>query len=179
MPERSQDLLTDIESERSGSSWWNHVPAMTVAAAVGAGVALLVATERGRETSRDVSRKVRDLDLPSRASSLGAAALDSYERVRHGRRQPKSHGALYATLGSLAGAAVAAALAPESTRKARNWASSTIDDFRHSASARWSEHRAAKRNRVTPSTADALRRLEEVSMENGYPATEREGQETL
>lgn len=177
MREHSQDLLTDIESERSGSSWWNHVPAMTVAAAVGAGVALLVATERGREASRDMSRKVRDLDLPRRASSLGAAALDGYELVRHGRRQRKSHGALYATLGSLAGAALAAALAPESTRKARNWASSTIDDFRHSASVRWSEHRAARRNRVTPSTADALRRLEEVSKENGYPAEEREGAE--
>lgn len=178
MRERTQDLLTDIESEKSGSSWWNHVPAMTVAAAVGAGVALLVATERGRETSRDVSRKVRDLDLPSRASSLGAAALDGYELVRHGRRR-KSHGALYATLGTLAGAVAAAALAPESTRKARSWASNTIDDFRHNASARWSEHRAARRNRVTPSTADALRRLEEVSMENGYPAEERAGQGTL
>jgi gas vesicle protein len=178
MPEHSQDLLTDIESGRSGSSWWNHVPAMTVAAAVGAGVALLVATERGREASRDVSRKVRDLDLPSRASSLGAAALDGYELVRHGRRQRKSHGALYATLGSLAGAAVAATLAPESTRRARNWASNTLDDFRHNASVRWSEHRAAKRNRATPNTADALRRLEEVSMENGYPAEATEGQET-
>jgi gas vesicle protein len=177
MPDRTQDLLTDIESERSGSSWWNHVPAMTVAAAVGAGVALMVATERGREASRDVSRKVRDLDLPSRASSLGEAALDGYELLRHGRRR-KSHGALYATLGSLAGAALAAALAPESTRKARTWASNTIDDFRHSASVRWSEHRAAKRNRVTPSTADALRRLEEVSMEDGYPEDARAEQET-
>lgn len=165
MPGMRQDVLTDIDSERrTGSSWWNHIPAMTIAAAVGAGVALLVATERGRETAREASRRVRDLDLPSRASSLGSAALDGYERVRHGRRR-KSHGALYATLGTLAGTVIAAALAPESTRKARDWASNTIDDLRHNASARWSEHRAAKKNRMTPSTADALRRLEEVSLE--------------
>lgn len=166
MSRQRQDLLTDIDSEpRSGSSWWNHVPAMTVAAAVGAGVALLVATERGRETTREVSKRVRDLDLPSRAGTLGSAAVDGYEMIRHGRRR-KSHGALYATLGTLAGAVFAAAMAPESTRKARTWASSTIDDLRHNASSKWSEHRAAKRNRVTPSTADALRRLEEVSLEN-------------
>lgn len=177
MSGQKQDVLTDIDSERrSGSSWWNHVPAMTVAAAVGAGVALLVATERGRQTTRTVSRKVRDLDLPSRASSLGSAAVEGYEMVRH-RRRRKSHGALYATLGTMAGAVFAAAMAPESTRKARNWASNTIDDFRHNASARWSEHRAARRNRVTPSTADALRRLEDVSMENGYPEEAGKGQE--
>lgn len=154
------DDFDDFEPGDNGSRW-RSLGAMTIAAAVGAGVALLFSTEVGRRTRHRVSSQVRDMELRDRAELLGSAALEGIEMLRGRRQQHKNRAMLYAALGTAAGATVAAALAPESTRRARVWVEDTLDELRHNASTRWRVHRAKRATRMTPDTAQAMRRLEE------------------
>ena len=145
-----------VERGRSSAS---GIATVALAAAVGAGVALLFTTDTGAETRKSVSRRLRRLELRNRASKLGEAAIEGWEQVRGegGRRMRKlrrdreDNSALYATLGTVAGAALAALLTPQGGRETREWIGSTFDDIRQNASLRWKEHRG----RRTPSGPDA------------------------
>jgi gas vesicle protein len=150
----------DYDEERSPRSAWSSVGALTVAAAVGAGVALLFSTETGEKTRRRVKRQIRDMELRDRAEVFGAAALEGIEVLR-GRRHHRNRTLLYTVMGTAAGAALAATLAPESTRRARAWVEDTLDELRHNASTRWNMHRTRREHRMTPDTVKAIQRLEE------------------
>jgi gas vesicle protein len=145
------DILDDPRTTRSGG-----LGTIALAAAVGAGVALLVATEAGRDTRKRVARKLRHLEIPERVERLGSVASERLSEARrrrhrgggpHGQRRSKApstgdNGALYAALGTVAGAAIAALLTPQGGRETREWIGHTIDDLRNNASLRWREHRA-------------------------------------
>lgn len=148
------------------------IATVALAAAVGAGVALLFTTEAGKATRSRVSRGVRDLELGDRAERLRGAAAGA---VRHGgqkyRRvvEPEAdHSVLYAALGTVAGAAIAALMAPQGGRETRQWIGHTFEDIRQNASLRWREHKARKRTPATEADA-AARRLEENGMERERP----------
>ncbi len=153
-------MIDDRDYEERRGSAWRGLGAMTVAAAVGAGVALLFTTDTGRRTPRAGYPQVRHKEKSDRAEMLGTAALEGIEMMR-GRQTRRNHTALYAALGTAAGATLAATLAPESTRRARTWVEDTLDELRHNASTRWRMHRAKRANRMTPDTAQAMRRLED------------------
>lgn len=162
-------MINEHDDERDGSLW-GSVGAMTVAAAVGAGVALLFSTDTGRRTRRQVSNRIHEMELRDRAEMLGSVAKGRIDRMRGRRPQHRNRTALYAALGTAAGATIAAAMAPESTRRARVWVEDTLDELRHNASTRWKTHRARRDNRMTPDTAKAMRRLEEsVEFAPGEP----------
>ena len=164
------DLLDEPRSPGSG-----NLGAIALAAAVGAGVALLLTTDAGRDTRRRVVRKLQHLDIPERVERLGSAASERLTSARgrrrhrgggpHGRHRPRQEsggdsGALYAALGTVAGAAIAALLTPQGGRETREWIGHTFDDLRNNASLRWREHRA---RREAPKTAADL----EVERLNG------------
>jgi len=169
-----------------GSSSSSGIATVALAAAIGAGVALLFTTDRGAETrksvSRSVSRRLRKLELRNRADRLGEAALEGWDQVRgegqrrlkkyRGRARSEDHSALYATLGTVAGAALAALLTPQGGRETREWIGSTFDDLRENASLRWKEHRA--RRTAEPATTDPLRpeTPRPVQQANGHEAWE-------
>lgn len=164
------DALDDAQFTR-GRSAAGSIATVALAAAVGAGVALLFTTEAGERTRERIGRRVRDLELGERASRLSDAALGGFERVRdeaaRAARQyypqpAPTHNALYATLGTVAGAALAALLTPHSGRESREWLGNTFDDIRENASLRWREHRARRDQPVEPveRTDEALRRME-------------------
>ena len=101
-----------------------------VAAAVGAGVALLFAPEKGAKTRKRLGKRMRklelskqfeDLELGKRAAMMGSGAAGGWKRFRKesARRLDPETGSgmnkpLYALLGTLAGAAAAVLLAPDS-----------------------------------------------------------------
>ena len=160
------DILDEPRTHGSGDG---ALGAIAIAAAVGAGVALLFATEAGKDTRKRVVRKLRDLEIPDRFEQLGSAASEdevprtSSSSWRASSGQPASKGessALYAVLGTVAGAAIAALLTPQGGRETREWIGHTFDDLRNNASLRWQEHRA---RRQPPKTAADL----EVERLNG------------
>jgi len=153
-------MYNEQDDNEQGGSAWRSLGALTVAAATGATVALLYSTETGRRTRRQVSERIREMEIRDRAELLGTAALEGLDILR-GRRTRRNHTMLYAALGTAAGAAIAASLAPESTRRARHWVEDTVDELRHNASTRWRAHRSRHGNGITPDTAEAMRRLEE------------------
>ncbi len=144
------------------------VATVALAAAVGAGVALLFTTDAGARTRQRMAGRIRDLELGERAGRAGHAARESLDSIRHRsarrirryRRPPPerdSNSALYATLGTVAGAALAALLTPQGGRETRDWIGNTFDDIRQNASLKWKEHRARKKAEPTD---EAVRRLE-------------------
>ena len=153
------DILDEPRAQRSGS-----LGTIALAAAVGAGVALLVATDVGRDARRRVARQLRHLEIPEQVERFGQAASDRISDVKrrrrhrgggpNGQRRPRrkptgENGALYAALGTVAGAAIAALLTPQGGRETREWIGHTFDDLRDNASLRWREHRA---RRAAPKT---------------------------
>lgn len=174
-----------IGSEGRHRSIGGGLATVAIAAAVGAGVALLFTTDAGARTRRRVAGRVRDLELGERAERAGHAALEGFDtirrkgaqRMRRYRREPEreSSGALYATLGTVAGAALAALLTPQGGRETRDWIGQTFDDIRQNASLKWKEHRA-RRNAAEP-TDEALRRLEGNGHEEWHEEAGVEGKE--
>lgn len=164
--EHEFDDLAEDHGADEGGSGVNGLLGLVAAAAVGAGVALLFSTDRGRDMRRTAAKRVREMDLESRAADISALAAEGVRYVRHRGQPRRSRTGLYATLGTVAGAAVAAALAPETTRRAKDWMGDAFEDVRHSASVRWREHRAARQERMTPNTAEAIRRLEDAVEES-------------
>ena len=170
---RRQDELDSftLAGEAPGRSGAG-VGTVVLAAAVGAGIALLFAPEKGDKTRKRLRKRLRKLELGDLARGIGdtigggaAAGLDYigtkgrrglelgqdvYGRTR-GRKRRKarreessSNTGLYATLGTIAGAAVAAWLAPDTTRRAGEWVGETFEHLRADASTRWQEHKAAR-----------------------------------
>ena len=155
--------------EAPGRSGGAGVGTVVLAAAVGAGIALLLAPESGDKTRKRLRKRLRKLELGERARGLGgtigggaAAGLgylgekgrglgrDAYAKARRrGRKvvreeESSSNAGLYATIGTIAGAAIAAWLAPDTTRRAGAWVGDTFDSLRADASTRWQEHKAAR-----------------------------------
>jgi len=158
------------------------IATVALAAAVGAGVALLFTTDTGAETRKSVSRRLRRLELRNRAGRLGEAALEGWEQVRgegqrrvkqyRGRGHTEDHSTLYATLGTVAGAAIAALLTPQGGRETREWIGSTLDDIRHNASLRWKEHRARRTTEPVSSDPLASEAQRPMQQANGHEAWE-------
>ena len=159
--------MDEFEIDTGNTTSRNYgLGAVAAAAAVGAGVALLLATERGAEARRQVARQIRDLELGERAERLGHAASERFSEVRGrgSRKKGKGRGrkrtrrqvvttegngsAMSALLGTVAGAAIAALLTPQGGRETRQWIGHTFDDLRSNASLRWREHRAARKPEV-------------------------------
>jgi hypothetical protein len=128
--------------------------ALALAAAVGAGVALFLTSEGGRRARHLVARKVHDLELGERLRERG---------VTGPREAAGDRSALYATLGTVAGAALAALMTPQGGRETREWIGHTFEDLRNNASLRWREHRAAKRRPA----GQADRGVERLEMNGG------------
>ncbi|HEU4830357.1 MAG TPA: YtxH domain-containing protein [Gemmatimonadales bacterium] len=170
------DILDEPRTRKGGDG--GSLGAIALAAAVGAGVALLFATEAGRDTRKRVVRKLRDLEIPDRVERLGSVASERLSEVRsrtrhrsRGQRrrrpvhrerlvhqEPKGeNGALYAALGTVAGAAIAALLTPQGGRETREWIGHTFDDLRDNASLRWREHRARRQAPRTPADLEVER----------------------
>ena len=152
------------------------VATVALAAAVGAGVALLFTTDAGARARGRVAGRLRDLELGERAERASHAARDGFEtirrkgarRMRQFRHEPERDrsGALYATLGTVAGAALAALLTPQGGRETRDWIGHQFDDLRQNASLKWKEHRA--RRKAEEPADEALRRLEGNGIANGH-----------
>lgn len=169
------DILEEPGTAREDAGG-SSLGTIVLAAAVGAGVALLLATDAGRDTRQRVARKLRHLELGERVEQLGSVASERLAGVRDRarsrsrgarRRRPSprpdskgDNGALYAALGTVAGAAIAALLTPQGGRETREWIGHTFDDLRNNASLKWREHRARKE---APMSADDL----EVERLNG------------
>lgn len=118
-------------------------------AAVGAAAAIYLASEAGTSTRR---RLRRELDLDDRL----AAMRDRFSP------EPRRPVGLWLALG-LAGAVTAVALLTpsEQRRRTKAWLGDRLEKLRGNASTSWKEHRAGTRHRMTPTTAEAVRRLEE------------------
>jgi gas vesicle protein len=165
------DLLDEPRTAREPGN--GSLGTIALAAAVGAGVALLFTTDAGRETRQRVARKLGDLELGDRVERLGSAASERISAARsRGRRRGRGSsrhrpamrsgasgesGALYAALGTVAGAALAALLTPQGGRETREWIGHTFDDLRNNASLRWREHRARREAPTTPADLEAER----------------------
>ena len=164
------DLLDEPRAAREHGT--AGIGAIALAAAVGAGVALLLATDAGRDTRKRMARKLSHLELGEHVERLGGAAAERLAaarargrgRSRGGRRrhhalrsEPKENGALYAALGTVAGAALAALLTPQGGRETREWIGHTFDDLGNKASLRWREHRARHDSAKEPADLEVER----------------------
>lgn len=124
------------------------------AAAIGAGVALLLAPEEGVEARRRLKRRLRSLELREQARSLGARASRRMPNAELRRALGASKGEspsqggspLSATVGVLVGAGVALLLAPESGPRTRQRLSAKLQQFKGDASTRWRAHRTSHRS---------------------------------
>lgn len=124
------------------------------AAAIGAGVALLLAPEEGVDARQRLKRRLRSLELREQARSLGARAsrrMPSAELRRalgasKGESPSKGGSPLSATMGALVGAGVALLLAPESGPRTRQRLSAKLQQFKGDASTRWRAHRTSRRS---------------------------------
>lgn len=157
---------TDTDSftltEPAGSGTGSLVATAVVAAAVGAGVALLFAPEKGAKTRKrlgkrmrklELSKQLEELELGKRAAKMGSGAAGGWKQFRKqsARRLDPNRGGgmnkpLYALLGTLAGAAAAVLLAPDSGASTRERLGSKLRDMKDDASIRWQEHRAGRRS---------------------------------
>jgi gas vesicle protein len=160
MVKRQADTDSFALTEQAGAGAGSLVATAVVAAAVGAGVALLFAPEKGVKTRKrlgkrmrklELSKQLEELELGKRAAMMGSGAAGGWKRFRKksARRIDPDRGSsntpLYALLGTLAGAAAAVLLAPDSGQRTRERLGSKLRDMKDDASTRWEEHRAGRR----------------------------------
>jgi len=161
MVKRQADTDSFTLAEPSGAGAGSVVVTAVVAAAVGAGVALLFAPEKGSKTRKrlgkrmrklELSKQLEELELGKRAAMLGTGAAGGWKKFRKEsarRLDPEGSSGmnkpLYALLGTLAGAAVAVLLAPDSGSETRQRLGSKLKEMKDDASTRWQEHRAGRR----------------------------------
>ena len=161
MVKRQADTDSFTLAESSGAGAGSVVVTAVVAAAVGAGVALLFAPEKGSKTRKrlgkrmrklELSKQLEELELGKRAAMLGTGAAGGWKKFRKEsarRLDPEGSSGmnkpLYALLGTLAGAAVAVLLAPDSGSETRQRLGSKLKEMKDDASTRWQEHRAGRR----------------------------------
>jgi gas vesicle protein len=133
------------EAPRAGRAG-GYIAAALAGAAVGAGVALLLAPEKGVKTRRKVNRWVDALEVGARlgllqaAASKGARAGVDYVGRRMGRTPPRrSRARTFGLVGTLAGIGIATLLAPEGGRE-------RVSRVARSASDRFGDFRRARRN---------------------------------
>jgi gas vesicle protein len=173
MVKRQTDTDSLTLAESSGAGAGSVVVTAVVAAAVGAGVALLFAPEKGSKTRKRLGKRMRklelskhleELELGTRAAMLGTGAAGGWKRFRKesARRldpEPRSgmDKPLYALLGTLAGAAVAVLLAPDSGSETRQRLGSKLKEMKDDASTRWQEHRAGRRTAAEAGNGSADR----------------------
>ena len=178
MVKRQADTDSFTLAESSGAGAGSVVVTAIVAAAVGAGVALLFAPEKGSKTRKrlgkrmrklELSRQFEELELGKRAAMLGTGAAGGWKKFRKesARRldpEPASgmNKPLYALLGTLAGAAVAVLLAPDSGTETRQRLGSKLKEMKDDASTRWQEHRAGRRAAAETGNGSADRNVRSV-----------------
>ena len=160
MVKRQADTDSFTLAESSGAGAGSLVATAVVAAAVGAGVALMFAPEKGVKTRKrlgkrmrklELSKQLEELELGKRAAAVSGGAKDGWKRFRKEsarRMDPNPAGGmekpLYALLGTLAGAAVAVLLAPDSGTRTRQRLGSKLREMKDDASTRWQEHRGGR-----------------------------------
>ena len=89
------DLLDEPRAAREHGT--AGIGTLALAAAVGAGVALLLATEAGRDTRKRVARKLSHLELGEHVERLGGVAAERLAAARgrgRGRGGRRRHRAL-------------------------------------------------------------------------------------
>ena len=162
MVKRQTDTDSFTLTEPGGSGAGSLVATAVVAAAVGAGVALLFAPEKGVKTRKRLGKRMRklelakqfeELELGKRAAKVGSGAAGGWKQFRKesARHLDPARGGsgmnkpLYALLGTLAGAAAAVLLAPDSGAETRERLGNKLRDMKDDASTRWQEHRAGRR----------------------------------
>jgi len=173
MVKRQADTDSFTLAESSGAGAGSVVVTAVVAAAVGAGVALLFAPEKGSKTRKrlgkrmrklELSKQLEELELGKRAAMLGTGAAGGWKKFRKEsarRLDPEGSSGmnkpLYALLGTLAGAAVAVLLAPDSGSETRQRLGSKLKEMKDDASTRWQEHRAGRRTAAETGNGSADR----------------------
>lgn len=176
-----EDVKEPIEEavDAAGSHMAGFVTTAVVAAAVGAGVALLFAPEKGTKTRKRLRKQLRSLELGkrintaelgrrwdgvrdeagSRWSELEDLAL---REVRRRTRSPRRDLAM-GTLGTLMGAGIALLLAPETGARARGMISEGWDHLRDEARDLRQRARAARERTRTNGSADESSRARSAS----------------
>jgi gas vesicle protein len=100
----------------------------------------------------ELAKQFEELELGKRAAKVGSGAAGGWKQFRKesARHLDPDRGSgmnkpLYALLGTLAGAAAAVLLAPDSGAETRERLGNKLRDMKDDASTRWQEHRAGRR----------------------------------
>jgi gas vesicle protein len=147
------DTEFDLEEESGSRGGSGILTGALLAAAVGAGIALLLAPEKGSETRHQLGRRARELQLKERVGRLQSDVLrgagEGWRQYvkgggsRRRRLNARRREATIGVLGTLLGAGAALLLAPESGERTRERIGRGIRRARNSASLRWQPHHPA------------------------------------
>src|SRR3954447_1368353 len=151
------DLTLDRESRGAGPA--TVLTSALLAAAVGAGVALMLAPESGTKTRKRLRKRLGALDLGGRSERVKSRVLeqttsrlddltDRWEELQEqvesrlvGPRRSGSREATIGAIGTLVGAGIALLLAPETGAETRERISQKFRNVRGDLSTRWQPHR--------------------------------------
>ncbi len=159
-----QSELDDVElgHPRRGAGAGSILTSTLVAAAVGAGVALLLAPDSGSNTRKRIRKRFDGLELGKQAralrESISDEAGDRFDAIAERweglqdrleaqvgiKRRSAGREAGIGALSTLLGAGIALLLAPERGEVTRDKLSESIRNFRADASTRWRPHRTGE-----------------------------------
>jgi gas vesicle protein len=125
MPDISNNLENGAPDDAPAGERGGFVALAVLAAALGAGAAVLLAPDEGGETRKRVGRGLRSL----RGDAADTVAQLRRE-IRRRRNQSRREKRIIAVAGLLVGAGVAALLAPESGARVRQRLSGTLGRIR-------------------------------------------------
>lgn len=147
--------MSDVENElRNGSSYdspgerGGFVALAVLAAAVGAGAALLLAPDQGSKTRKRVGRKLRGL-----RGEAGETVARLQRELRSRQSQSRREKRIIALAGLLIGAGVASLLSPESGAEVRTRLGSTLSRIKIGAIGRIDRLRSES-DESTPETEE-------------------------